>query len=68
MTGRLATAHSGNESNPKIGMANVLMAAAVVSSVMTFMPKPAPIMSETFIVEASNTIAFGAVATGNINA
>jgi hypothetical protein len=49
-------------------MANVLMAAAVVSSVITFMPNPAPIMSETFIVEASNTIAFGAVATGNINA
>ena len=46
----------------------VLIATAVVNSVMTFMPRPALNMSYTDIVDASKTMAFGAVATGNMNA
>ena len=61
--GTCNVAHSGNVSRPKIGMAYVLMAIAVVISVTIFKPIPAFIMSVTFMVEAPKTIALGAVAT-----
>ena len=45
-----------------------MMANAVVTSVMAFMPNPAKIMSVMVMVDASKTMAFGAVATGSMKA
>lgn len=40
----------------------------MVIKVIRFIPDPATNMSITFIVDAPNTIAFGAVATGSMKA
>ena len=66
--GIYCVAHCGNTSRPNIATPQVFIAMLVIKTQMMFIAKPVDAISLVDMLEAAYTIAFGAVATGNINA